>query len=323
MGTTHNSFLVSFMVDARGGAMRGCRHSGVRVIIPPGAAPQPMRITCRYLRRERLVHPPPLMEGEACASKIMEVGPAGAKFLGPVLIEVPHFASLRGKEREIIILRSDSGEVWREHLVEQDERLIEQIVESARHVEDSAQSDQENQTRPSSAMGGPDDVFATGATGGGDSKQQQQQEKRLTRIVTNEFPQYFAIISRIRQEVHAVGPAGAVIDSQLVPSVQALFTEGAVTKRIKIGLQVRKRLPLHAQCRVARAASPPSPLSLSLSLTCRRVFSTKNSRSLALFLWLPLPSDPAASLRGRRSLVPLAFSLPLRTCAKSTALSLS
>lgn len=45
------SFLISFMVDARGGAMRGCRHSGVRIIIPPRKASQPMRITCRYLRR--------------------------------------------------------------------------------------------------------------------------------------------------------------------------------------------------------------------------------------------------------------------------------
>lgn len=205
--------------------MRGCRHSGVRVIIPPNSAPQPMRITCRYLRRERLVHPPPLMEGEACASKIMEVGPAGAKFLGPVLIEVPHFASLRGKEREIIILRSDSGEVWREHLMEADEELIDSIIRSAEMVEQ--QQAQENQ-RPSS----PDGV---GGLGGGDS----QQERRLTRIVTTEFPQYFAIISRIRQEVHSIGPDGSVVDSQVVPRVQAIFTDGALTKRIKIGLQVR------------------------------------------------------------------------------------
>ncbi|OTF80486.1 Zu5 domain containing protein [Euroglyphus maynei] len=70
------------MVDARGGAMRGCRHSGVRVIIPPRKAQMPMRITCRYVKREKLVHPPPLMEGEACASRILEMGPSGAKFLG-------------------------------------------------------------------------------------------------------------------------------------------------------------------------------------------------------------------------------------------------
>lgn len=74
------------MVDARGGAMRGCRHSGVRVIIPPRKASMPMRITCRYLRKEKLIHPPPLMEGEACASRILEMGPVGARFLGWVLV---------------------------------------------------------------------------------------------------------------------------------------------------------------------------------------------------------------------------------------------
>lgn len=202
--------------------MRGCRHSGVRVIIPPSSAPMPMRITCRYLRRERLVHPPPLMEGEACASKIMEVGPAGARFLGPVLIEVPHFASLRGKEREVIILRSDSGEVWREHLVDAEPQLVDEIIRSAEAAE-ATRTDEANKEN--------NEEF--------NSQQQQQQTKRLTRIVTNEFPQYFAIISRVRQEVHAVGPEGAAVDSQVVPKVQAIFTDGALTKRIKIGLQVR------------------------------------------------------------------------------------
>ncbi|VDM83763.1 unnamed protein product [Strongylus vulgaris] len=52
------SFLISFLVDARGGAMRGCRHSGVRIIIPPRKASQPVRVTCRYLRKvgARLLH---------------------------------------------------------------------------------------------------------------------------------------------------------------------------------------------------------------------------------------------------------------------------
>ena len=77
-----HSFLVSFLVDARGGAMRGCRHSGVRVIVPPRKATMPMRVTCRYLKRDKLTNPPPLMEGEALASRILELGPVGAKFLG-------------------------------------------------------------------------------------------------------------------------------------------------------------------------------------------------------------------------------------------------
>ncbi|CAB4068137.1 ANK [Lepeophtheirus salmonis] len=51
-------FLVSFLVDARGGTMTGCRHSGLRVIIPPKTAPQPMRITCRYFTEDSLLFPP-------------------------------------------------------------------------------------------------------------------------------------------------------------------------------------------------------------------------------------------------------------------------
>lgn len=119
------------MVDARGGAMRGCRHSGVRVIIPPRKAPMPMRVTCRYLKKDKLIHPPPLMEGEAIASRVLELGPAGAKFLGPVIIEVPHFASLRGREREIVILRSDNGETWKEHTLEATEEAVQEVLQES------------------------------------------------------------------------------------------------------------------------------------------------------------------------------------------------
>lgn len=125
---TDYSFLVSFLVDARGGAMRGCRHSGVRIIVPARSAAQPTRITCRYVKPQRTMHPPPLMEGEALASRVLELGPVGAKFLGPVIMEVPHFASLRGKEREIVILRSDNGETWREHTIENSDEIINEVL---------------------------------------------------------------------------------------------------------------------------------------------------------------------------------------------------
>lgn len=125
---TDYSFLVSFLVDARGGAMRGCRHSGVRIIVPARSAAQPTRITCRYVKPQRTMHPPPLMEGEALASRVLELGPVGAKFLGPVIMEVPHFASLRGKEREIVILRSDNGETWREHTIENSDEIISEVL---------------------------------------------------------------------------------------------------------------------------------------------------------------------------------------------------
>ncbi|XP_064174181.1 ankyrin-3-like [Anguilla rostrata] len=108
-------FLVSFMVDARGGSMRGSRHNGMRIIIPPRKCTAPTRVTCRLVRRHKLASPPPMVEGEGLASRLVEVGPAGAQFLGPVIVEIPHFGSMRGKERELIVLRSDNGETWKEH----------------------------------------------------------------------------------------------------------------------------------------------------------------------------------------------------------------
>lgn len=62
--------------------MRGCRHSGVRVIVPPRSAAQPTRITCRYVKPQRMPNAPPLMEGEALVSRILELAPCGARFLG-------------------------------------------------------------------------------------------------------------------------------------------------------------------------------------------------------------------------------------------------
>lgn len=31
-------------------------------------------------------------------------------------MEIPHFGSMRGHERELILLRSENGESWKEHL---------------------------------------------------------------------------------------------------------------------------------------------------------------------------------------------------------------
>ncbi|XP_050085521.1 ankyrin-3-like isoform X2 [Anopheles aquasalis] len=209
VGKLHwRNFLVSFLVDARGGAMRGCRHSGVRIIVPARSAAQPTRITCRYVKPQRTMHPPPLMEGEALASRVLELGPVGAKFLGPVIMEVPHFASLRGKEREIVILRSDNGETWREHNIDMSEEIIHDVLNDCFEPEDLAQLDE---------------------LGGG----------RICRFVTYDFPQYFAVISRIRQEVHAIGPEGGMVSSTVVPQVQAVFPQGALTKKIKVGLQAQ------------------------------------------------------------------------------------
>uniref|UniRef100_A0A1I8JDY8 ANK_REP_REGION domain-containing protein n=1 Tax=Macrostomum lignano TaxID=282301 RepID=A0A1I8JDY8_9PLAT len=93
------SFLVSFIVDARGGAMTGARCPGLRVVVPPKAAGEPLRLTCRLLRPDRLTSPPQLCDGEGLASRILELGGGGVDgtFRSPIVLEVPHIAALRNE----------------------------------------------------------------------------------------------------------------------------------------------------------------------------------------------------------------------------------
>ncbi|XP_062862895.1 ankyrin-3-like isoform X3 [Trichomycterus rosablanca] len=202
----HSGFLVSFMVDARGGSMRGSRHDGMRIIIPPRKCPAPTRITCRLSKRHRLAYPPPMVEGEGLVSRLVEVGPAGAQFLGPVIVEIPHFGSMRGNERELIVLRSDNGDTWKEHNYDcSGEELL-------------------------ALLSGMDEELDSPA---------ELKQKRICRIVTKNFPQYFAVVSRIKQESDHIGPEGGVLTSESVPMVRAAFPPGALTKKIRVGLQAQ------------------------------------------------------------------------------------
>ncbi|XP_078134775.1 ankyrin-1-like isoform X15 [Sander vitreus] len=202
----HSGFLVSFMVDARGGSMRGSRHNGMRIIIPPRKCTAPTRITCRLVKRHKLASPPPMVEGEGLASRLVEVGPAGAQFLGPVIVEIPHFGSMRGQERELILLRSENGESWKEHLYDYKSDDLNQLLSGMDEELDS-----------------PEEL----------------ERKRICRIITKDFPQYFAVVSRIRQETNQMGPEGGTLCSRSIPLVQASFPEGALTKKIKVGLQAQ------------------------------------------------------------------------------------
>ncbi|XP_034073933.1 ankyrin-3-like isoform X38 [Gymnodraco acuticeps] len=202
----HSGFLVSFMVDARGGSMRGSRHNGMRIIIPPRKCTAPTRITCRLVKRHKLATPPPMVEGEGLASRLVEVGPAGAQFLGPVIVEIPHFGSMRGQERELILLRSENGESWKEHVYDYKTDDLRQLLSGMDEELDS-----------------PEEL----------------ERKRICRIITKDFPQYFAVVSRIRQETNQMGPEGGTLCSRSVPLVQASFPEGALTKKIKVGLQAQ------------------------------------------------------------------------------------
>uniref|UniRef100_A0A8C7SEB5 Ankyrin 1, erythrocytic b n=1 Tax=Oncorhynchus mykiss TaxID=8022 RepID=A0A8C7SEB5_ONCMY len=202
----HTGFLVSFMVDARGGSMRGSRHHGLRVIIPPRTCAAPTRITCRLVKPQKLTTPPPLVEGEGLASRIISLGPSSMQFLEPVIVEIPHFAALGRGDRELVVLRSENGSVWKEHRNRYGDEVLETILNG---MDEDLESHEE------------------------------LEKKRIRRIISTDFPLYFAVVSRVQQESDLIGPDGGQLTSNLVPHVQAIFPETAVTKRVRLGLQAQ------------------------------------------------------------------------------------
>ncbi|KAG9488606.1 hypothetical protein GDO78_004906 [Eleutherodactylus coqui] len=202
----HTGFLVSFMVDARGGSMRGSRHNGLRVIIPPRTCAAPTRITCRLVKPQKLNCPPPMGEEEGLTSRIIALGPTGAQFLSPVVVEIPHFSSVGRGDRELVILRSDNGSVWKEHQNRYGKEYLEE------------------------ALSGMDEELES---------EEELHKKRLCRIVTTDFPLYFVVMSRVCQDCELIGPEGGVLKSRLVPQVQATFPPTAVTKKVKLSLQAQ------------------------------------------------------------------------------------
>ncbi|XP_031458018.1 ankyrin-1 isoform X2 [Phasianus colchicus] len=202
----HTGFLVSFMVDARGGSMRGSRHHGLRVVIPPRACAAPTRITCRLVKPQKLPAPPPLAEEEGLASRIIALGPAGAQFLSPVIVEIPHFASYGRGDRELVVLRSENGSVWKEHRNRYEEKYMDQL------------------------LNGMDEELES---------QEELEKKRVCRIITTDFPLYFVVMSRICQDCDMIGPEGGCLKSTLVPMVQATFPDTAVTKKVRLALQAQ------------------------------------------------------------------------------------
>ncbi|XP_030194209.1 ankyrin-2 isoform X2 [Gadus morhua] len=283
----NSSFLVSFMVDARGGAMRGCRHNGLRILVPPKKCSAPTRVTCRLVKRHRLATMPPLLEGEGLASRLVEVGPSGAqflgklhlptappplnegeslvsrilqlgppgtRFLGPVVVEIPHFAALRGTERELVVMRSEGGDQWKEHQCDHTEEELNQVLNGMDEELDSPQ---------------------------------ELERKRICRIITRDFPQYFAVVSRVKQDSELIGPEGGVLSSTVVPAVRAAFPQGALTKRIRVGLQAQ---PMSLEL-VRRTLGSKAAFSPIVTLEPRRRKFHK-----PITMTLPVPetgSDPA------------------------------
>jgi ankyrin len=201
----YSGFLVSFVVDARGAVMTGRRHSGIRLIIPPNSTSQPTRVTCKLVANDKLSFPPSLAEGESLANRVLDMGSTGVKFNSPVLIEVPHYASLEDKHREVCILRSDNGVSWVEHTTPATDEDVHCVLGA--NFDDLEPAEK---------------VF----------------DGQVVRILCTDVPHYFAVITRVRQESKTLGPAGGILSSTVVPQAQVIFPQDAIIKPIRVGLQV-------------------------------------------------------------------------------------
>ncbi|VDM30925.1 unnamed protein product [Hydatigera taeniaeformis] len=241
-------FLVSFLVDARGGLLESKRYPGMRFIIPPNASVGPLRIICRLLRYPSYAVQPPLNDGEGLACRLIEVGPVGIRFNTSILIEVPYCASLRSNQREIVVLRSENGEIWKEHPVDPTDQAVQDSL--GEYFADAT---------PSAEL----------------------RRRRVHRILTSTIPQYFALITRPRQDLVLVGPDGYVLTSSVDPQVKVTFPRGALQKKIRVGLQVQTVDPtLVAAC----LGSPRIAVSPIVTIEPRR---RKFHRPIVVFIPLP------------------------------------
>lgn len=150
----------------------------------------------------------------------------------PVIVEIPHFASLGRGDRELVVLRSENGSVWKEHRNRYGDEVLETILNGMdegwsliceRQKEVTARR---NPVRLK--LSSPSDL----------ESHDELEKKRIRRIISTDFPLYFAVVSRIQQESDLIGPEGGRLSSRLVPHVEAIFPETAVTKRVRLGLQV-------------------------------------------------------------------------------------
>ncbi|XP_075263833.1 uncharacterized protein LOC142355590 isoform X3 [Convolutriloba macropyga] len=218
-------FLISFVADAKGCRMRAARGNRLCFIIPARSCEQPQRITCRHVRRHKLIAPPPLAEDQALAARVLELGPVGSKFTGgPIIVEVPYVASLSNGEREIAVYtfspKLGVGD-WQEHKQPEIEPRIKMLLDS--HLEDTKSPN----SRRSSATFGE-------SLKGDDSNSDQ----RLERVILTEIPQYIALVSRLKKDKADITPLGGILSSSVEARVQLSFPEKAVKKEVKISLHV-------------------------------------------------------------------------------------
>ena len=141
---------------------------------------------CLHVPAAQVITLPPLSEGEGLAARILQLTPA--TFLGPVLVEVPHFAAL-ADNREIVVLRSDTGRRWSVHT-------------------NTATTDNQGLA-----------AFLASSITNLNTSNNNHNSSAVTSITTTTLPHFFAVVSRPRQEVHSVGAEGGDIVSQVPATI--------------------------------------------------------------------------------------------------------
>ena len=79
--------------------------------------------------------------------------------------------------------------------------------------------------------------------------------RRVTRILVDEFPTYFAVVTTIHRDSEVLGEVGGVINSTLEPRVEAVVPRRAFTKNVRLSLQVNWKTawdPVPAYCAAVR-----------------------------------------------------------------------
>ena len=115
-----------------------------------------------------------------------------ASFLSPVLLEVPHFASL-DPNREIVVLRSETGKKWSLHT-------------NTEHTDNQSLNAFLNMTSINNLNN--------------NTRGAEEAEVAHSVVTTRTLPQFLAVVSRPRQELHTLGPEGGDIVSSLTADVQ-------------------------------------------------------------------------------------------------------
>lgn len=59
----------------------------------------------------------------------------------PVIVEIPHFASLGRGDRELVVLRSENGSIWKEHRNRYGDEVLETILNGMDEGQCQSESD--------------------------------------------------------------------------------------------------------------------------------------------------------------------------------------